>query len=72
MAQLSHLDEQGRARMVDVSEKEVTNRIATACGTIHMLPETLALILADKIEKGDVFSVARVAGIMAAKKTSEL
>ncbi|MGZ8425865.1 MAG: cyclic pyranopterin monophosphate synthase MoaC [Candidatus Binatia bacterium] len=72
MAQLSHLDEQGRARMVDVSEKEVTSRIATACGTIHMLPETLALILADKIEKGDVFSVARVAGIMAAKKTSEL
>ena len=72
MAQLSHLDEQGRARMVDVSEKEVTNRIATASGTIHMLPETLALILGDKIEKGDVFSVARVAGIMAAKKTSEL
>ena len=72
MAQLSHLDDQGRARMVDVSEKEVTSRIATACGTIHMLPETLALILGDKIEKGDVFSVARVAGIMAAKKTSEL
>ncbi len=72
MAQLSHLDEQGRARMVDVSEKEVTSRIAIACGTIHMLPETLALILGDKIEKGDVFSVARVAGIMAAKKTSEL
>ena len=72
MAQFSHLDEQGRARMVDVSEKEVTSRIATACGTIHMLPETLALILDDKIEKGDVFSVARVAGIMAAKKTSEL
>ena len=68
MAKLSHLDEQGRARMVDVSEKEVTSRIATACGTIHMRPETLALILDDKIEKGDVFSVARVAGIMAAKK----
>jgi len=72
MTQLSHLDEQGRARMVDVSEKEVTSRFATACGTIHMLPETLALILDDRIEKGDVFSVARVAGIMAAKKTSEL
>jgi len=72
MAQLSHLDEQGRARMVDVSEKDVTSRIATACGTILMRPETLALILDDKIEKGDVFSVARVAGIMAAKKTSEL
>ena len=72
MAKLSHLDEQGRARMVDVSEKDVTSRIATACGTIHMRPETLALILDDKIEKGDVFSVARVSGIMAAKKTSEL
>ena len=72
MAKLSHLDEQGRARMVDVSEKEVTSRIAIARGTVHMRPETLALILEDKIEKGDVFSVARVAGIMAAKKTSEL
>src|SRR5919108_1677442 len=72
MAQLSHLDEQGRARMVDVSAKEITSRIAIASGTIHMRAETLALILEDKIEKGDVFSVARVAGIMAAKKTSEL
>ncbi len=72
MAQLSHLDEQGRARMVDVSEKEITSRIAIARGSIHMRAETLALILEDKIEKGDVFSVARVAGIMAAKKTSEL
>jgi cyclic pyranopterin phosphate synthase len=72
MAKLSHLDEQGRARMVDVSEKEVTSRMAVARGTVHMRPETLALILEDKIEKGDVFSVARVAGIMAAKKTSEL
>jgi cyclic pyranopterin phosphate synthase len=72
MAQLSHLDEQGRARMVDVSAKEITSRIAIASGSIHMRAETLALILEDKIEKGDVFSVARVAGIMAAKKTSEL
>jgi cyclic pyranopterin monophosphate synthase len=72
MATLSHLDEQGRARMVDVSEKEVTSRVAVARGTIHMRTETLVLILQDKIEKGDVFSVARVAGIMAAKKTSEL
>jgi cyclic pyranopterin phosphate synthase len=72
MAQLSHLDEQGRARMVDVSEKEITSRIATARGTIRMQAKTLALILGEKIEKGDVFSVARVAGIMAAKKTSEL
>ena len=72
MARLSHLDDQGRARMVDVSEKEITSRVATARGTIHMRPETLTLILEDKIEKGDVFAVARVAGIMAAKKTSEL
>ena len=72
MAQLSHLDEQGRARMVDVSEKEITSRIAVARGTIRMQPRTLALILEAKIAKGDVFSVARVAGILAAKKTSEL
>ncbi len=72
MTKLSHVDEQGRARMVDVSEKEVTSRVAVARGVVHMRPETLALILEDKIEKGDVFSVARVAGIMAAKKTPEL
>jgi len=72
MAKLSHLDDQGRARMVDVSDKDVTNRIAVARGTIHMRPETLELILEGKVEKGDVFSVARVAGIMAAKKTCEL
>jgi cyclic pyranopterin phosphate synthase len=72
MAKLSHLDAQGRAKMVDVSDKDITSRIAVARGAIQMRPETLALILADKLEKGDVFSVARVAGIMAAKKTSEL
>ena len=72
MRKLSHLDEQGRAKMVDVSNKDITSRIAVARGTIQMRPETLALILEEKIEKGDVFSVARVAGIMAAKKTSEL
>ena len=72
MAKLSHLDDQGRARMVDVSDKDVTSRVAVARGTIRMRPETLALILEGKVEKGDVFSVARVAGIMAAKKTSEL
>jgi len=72
MSQLSHLDEQGRAHMVDVSGKEVTSRIAIARGTIHMRAATLDLILEDKIEKGYVFSVARVAGIMAAKKTAEL
>lgn len=72
MATLSHLDEQGRAKMVDVSEKTVTSRIAIARGNIRMRRETLALILERKVEKGDVFSVARVAGIMAAKKTPEL
>jgi cyclic pyranopterin phosphate synthase len=72
MAKLSHLDDQGRARMVDVSEKGITSRVAVARGTIHMRPETLELIRGGKVEKGDVFSVARVAGIMAAKKTPEL
>ena len=72
MAKLSHLDDQGRARMVDVSDKEVTSRVAAARGAIRMHPETLELILKGKVEKGDVFSVARVAGIMAAKKTPDL
>jgi len=58
--------------MVDVTEKDVTERIAVARGKILMRPETLTLIMEKKVEKGDVFSVARVAGIMAAKKTSEL
>jgi cyclic pyranopterin monophosphate synthase len=72
MAKLSHLDAEGKARMVDVSAKDVTERVATARGAIFMRGETLDLILEKKVEKGDVFSVARVAGIMAAKKTSEL
>ena len=72
MARLTHLDEQGRARMVDVSKKGITSRIAVARGSIVMRSETLALIRAGKVEKGDVFSVARVAGIMAAKSTSAL
>jgi cyclic pyranopterin monophosphate synthase len=72
MAKLSHLDDQGRARMVDVSNKEITSREAIARGAIRMRPETLELILKNKVEKGDVFSVARVAGIMAAKKTPDL
>jgi cyclic pyranopterin phosphate synthase len=72
MTQLSHLDEQGRARMVDVSEKDITNRVAAARGTVYMRLETLELIRGGKVEKGDVLAVARVAGIMAAKRTSEL
>ncbi len=58
--------------MVDVTEKDVTSRVAVARGTVFMRPETLALIREKRVEKGDVFSVARVAGIMAAKKTPEL
>lgn len=72
MAKLSHLDSEGRARMVDVTEKEITSRMAVARGNVRMRAETLALIVEKKVEKGDVFSVARVAAIMAAKKTSEL
>ncbi|HTM10203.1 MAG TPA: cyclic pyranopterin monophosphate synthase MoaC [Verrucomicrobiae bacterium] len=72
MAKLSHLDAEGKARMVDVTAKDVTERIATARGAVSMRAETLELIVEKKVEKGDVFSVARVAGIMAAKKTSEL
>lgn len=69
---LSHLDDQGRAQMVDVSAKADTERLAIAKGEIAMLAETLALIRAGKIEKGEVFAVARVAGILAAKRTHEL
>ena len=72
MAKLTHLDPQGRAQMVDVSEKGVTARMAVARGGVSMSPETLSMILEKKMEKGDVFSVARVAGIMAAKKTPDL
>ncbi len=69
---LSHLDEEGRAQMVDVSAKADTERIAVAKGQVTMQPATLGLIQAGKIEKGQVFAVARVAGIMAAKRTHEL
>jgi cyclic pyranopterin phosphate synthase len=69
---LTHLDESGRARMVDVGGKEDTERLAIAKGEIVMQPETLALIRAGSLKKGDVLTVAQVAGIMAAKKTAEL
>lgn len=69
---LSHLDEHGRAQMVDVSVKADTERVAIAKGQVTMQAATLALIRAGKIEKGEVFAVARVAGIMAAKRTHEL
>ena len=70
--ELTHFNDQNRAKMVDVSDKKITNRIATATGTISMKPETLQRIKEDKIKKGDVLAVAQVAGIMATKKTSEL
>jgi cyclic pyranopterin phosphate synthase len=69
---LTHIDESGRARMVDVGAKDDTERVAIAKGEIVMKPETLALIRAGSIKKGDVLTVAQVAGIMAAKRTSEL
>lgn len=72
MKKLSHVDRQGRARMVDVGNKAVTAREAVATGTVRMTPEVLRLIVTGQIPKGDVLAVARVAGIMAAKKTSEL
>jgi cyclic pyranopterin monophosphate synthase len=69
---LTHLDESGRAKMVDVSEKEATEREAIARGEVTMQPQTLELIRAGMIKKGDVLNVAQVAGIMAAKRTFEL
>lgn len=69
---LSHVDEQGRARMVDVGAKDDTQRVAVARGEVHMRPATLRLILGGELPKGDVLAVARVAGIMAAKRTHEL
>jgi cyclic pyranopterin monophosphate synthase len=72
MKRLTHTDKQGRARMVDISEKPVTHREAVARCTIFMKPETLRLILKNEIPKGDVLAVARVAGIMAAKRTDEI
>lgn len=72
MSKLSHLDAAGAARMVDVSDKAVTQRAARAEGFIGMQPSTLALIEAGAAKKGDVLATARIAGIMAAKRTSEL
>ncbi len=72
MAKLSHFDDEGRAQMVDVSEKDETLREAIASGCVYAKPETLHLITNREIAKGDVLAVARLAGIMAAKRTSEL
>lgn len=72
MSKLTHIDETGRANMVDVSDKAVTSREASAEGFVRMTPETLALALSGDAKKGDVRATAEIAGIMAAKKTSDL
>jgi cyclic pyranopterin phosphate synthase len=72
MAELTHFNEQGEAHMVDVGDKQVTKRYAVAEGRIRMLPKTLALILSGSHRKGDVLGIARIAGIMGAKKTADL
>ena len=72
MSKLTHIDESGRARMVDVSDKAVTTREAVAEGFVRMSPGTLVLALSGEGKKGDVRAVAEIAGVMAAKKTSDL
>jgi cyclic pyranopterin monophosphate synthase len=72
MSKLSHLDEAGRARMVDVGAKDETERVAVASGVVHMKAATLDLILSGTAPKGDVLAAARIAGIMAAKRTPDL
>jgi cyclic pyranopterin phosphate synthase len=69
---MTHFDSTGRARMVDITDKAVTNRMAKARGVIRMKRETLEAIRAGATQKGDVIAVARIAGIMAAKRTAEL
>ena len=72
MTQLTHFDAQGQAHMVDVAAKASTHRVAVATGRIEMLPATLAIIESGTAKKGDVLGIARIAGIQAAKKTSDL
>ncbi|MGE4611667.1 MAG: cyclic pyranopterin monophosphate synthase MoaC [Paracoccaceae bacterium] len=72
MTDLTHFDDNGAAHMVDVSDKKITHRVAVAKGSITMEPATLALITEGRAKKGDVLGVARLAGIMAAKKTHDL
>ena len=72
MAKFTHLDDDGNAVMVDVTGKDATERTATARGSVVMAPETMALILEGGVKKGDVLSVAQLAGIMGAKKTPDL
>lgn len=72
MSDFTHLDTEGRVRMVDVGGKEKTKRTAVAVGTISMEPDTLSRIMDEKVKKGNVLETARIAGVMAAKKTSSL
>ncbi|MEL7470827.1 MAG: cyclic pyranopterin monophosphate synthase MoaC [Pseudomonadota bacterium] len=72
MSGFTHFDDAGNAVMVDVGEKAITQRSATACGVVVMQPETLEMITENRAQKGDVLAVAQLAGIMAAKKTSDL
>lgn len=72
MPEFTHFDGEGKALMVDVSDKEITERTATAAGTVFMEPETIRRILEGGVSKGDVLSVARLAGIMGAKRTPDL
>jgi cyclic pyranopterin monophosphate synthase len=72
MAELTHFDDSGASRMVDVSAKEITLRTARASGSVRMEPTTLAIVVDRRLAKGDVLEVARLAGIMAAKRTGEL
>jgi cyclic pyranopterin monophosphate synthase len=72
MSDLSHIDRTGQARMVDVSAKETTERFAHATGNISMSPDALEAVRKNAVQKGDVLAVARVAGVMAAKRTAEL
>ncbi|MCD4674924.1 MAG: cyclic pyranopterin monophosphate synthase MoaC, partial [Desulfobacula sp.] len=72
MTDFTHLDKDGRVRMVDVGDKTETKRVAVAVGKISMEPGTLARIMDEKVKKGNVLEAARIAGVMAAKKTSDL
>jgi cyclic pyranopterin phosphate synthase len=72
MTDFTHLDDKGRVRMVDVSEKAATHRTAIACGKVSMSPETFEKIRSQSVKKGNVLETARIAGVMAAKKTADL
>ncbi|MDP2277074.1 MAG: cyclic pyranopterin monophosphate synthase MoaC, partial [Nitrospirota bacterium] len=72
MKKLTHIDKKGRPKMVDVGSKRLTERMAVAMGSVYMKKETFKLIKSGRVSKGDVLNVAKLAGIMAAKKTSEI